>query len=66
MQDQSVRAAGRIGVGTLAAMGFHHYVELPDAMHAAMTGLIILVVNELAYVGGLAWRHFVKRVEDWS
>lgn len=65
-ENKTVRAAGRVGIGTLAAMAFVHFVNVPEGLHEATTGVIILVVNELAYVGGLVWKHFVKKLEEWA
>lgn len=64
--NKTLRATGRIGAGTLVAMALHHYIEFPEEMHAPMTGVIILAVNEVSYVSGLMWKHFVKKVENWS
>ena len=64
--NKTVRAAGRIGIGTFAAMVFVYFIDVPDGLHEAATGIIILIVNELAYVSGLVWRHFVKRLEEWA
>lgn len=64
--NKSVRAASRIGAGTGVAMIVLHFVAIPDGLREAATGLIILVVNELAYAVGLIWKHFVKKLEDWA
>ena len=66
VQNKTVRAAGRIGIGTIAAMSLMYLVEVPEGLREALTGFIILVVNEVAYVGSLVWKHFVKKIEDWS
>ena len=65
VNGKRAKAAGRIGVGTFAAIVIHNYVEMPENLHAPVTGVVILVVNELAYVFNLIWRKFVKKVEDW-
>ena len=66
VENKTVRAAGRIGIGTGAAMVFAHFVEIPEGLREAVAGFIILVVNEVAYVGALVWKHFVEKIENWS
>jgi len=66
INGQTTRATARIGIGTVAAVAFHRYIEMPEDLHALATGIIILVVNELSYVGTLLWKYFVKRVEDYT
>ncbi len=65
-ENKTVRAAGRIGIGTIAAMVLQYIFEFPEGLREPITGFVILVVNEVAYVGALVWKHFVKKVEDWS
>ena len=65
-ENKTVRAAGRIGIGTMGAMTFVYFVDVPEGLHEAATGFIILVVNEVAYVGELVWKHFVKKLEEWA
>lgn len=66
VNGQTTRATVRIGIGTIAAVAFHKYVEMPEDLHAPATGVVILVVNELSYVGTLLWKFFVKKVEDYT
>lgn len=63
---KTARAAGRIGFGTIVAMVFAHFVEIPTGLREGVAGLIILVFNELAYAAELIWKHFVKKLEEWS
>ena len=65
-ENKTVRAAGRIGIGTGAAMVFAYFVAVPEGLREAVAGFIILIVNEIAYVGGLVWKHFVEKIENWS
>lgn len=65
-ENKTVRAASRIGVGTGIAAIVLHFVEVPGGLREAVTGLIILVVNELAYAVGLIWTHLIKKLEEWS
>lgn len=62
-QNKTVRAAGRIGVGTAVATIAVQVFEVPDSLREPVAGLIILATNELAYAGGLLWKKVLAKLE---
>lgn len=62
-QNQTVRAAGRIGVGTAVATIAVQVLDVPSGLREPVAGLIILATNELAYAAGLVWKKLLAKLE---